>query len=101
MDKEKWMSYKGLIEVSNLGRVKSLDRIQLQNNRWGKTMRVLHKGKPLKPCLKKTGYYEITINNGKEKEYKSIHRLVGILFCPIPEHLKKIPIEKLQIDHRI
>lgn len=29
MNKEKWMPYKGLIEVSNLGRVKSLDRIQL------------------------------------------------------------------------
>lgn len=99
MNSEKWMPYNGLIEVSNLGRVKSLDRIQLQNNRWGKTMKVLHKGKPLKPCLRRTGYYEITISNGKEKEFKSIHRLVGILFCPIPEHLKDIPLSKLQVDH--
>ena len=97
---EEWKTYKGLIEVSNYGNVRSLDRIQEQKNRWGGTMKVLHKGRNLKPSLsKRTGYYKISINNGKEREHQNVHRLVAMLFCEIPEHLKDIPLSKLQVDH--
>ena len=97
---EEWKQYKGLIEVSNYGNVRTLDRVQEQNCRWGGTMMVLHKGSDLKPSLsKRTGYYKISICNGKEKEYQNVHRLVAMLFCKIPEHLKDIPLNKLQVDH--
>ena len=96
---EIWKEYKGLIKVSNLGNVKSLDRVQEQNNRWGKTMMVTHKGSILHPCKGNTGYYRIVINNGKNKEYKEIHRLVGLLFCEVPKELSDIPLSKLQVDH--
>ena len=97
---EVWKKYKDLIEVSNYGNVRSLDRVQEQNCRWGGTMMVLHKGSDLKPSLsKKTGYYKIVICNGKEKEYQNVHRLVALLFCEVPEHLKSIPINELQVDH--
>ncbi len=97
---EVWKKYKELIEVSNYGNVRTLDRVQEQNCRWGRTMMVFHKGRNLKPSLsKKTGYYKISINNGKEREYQNVHRLVAMLFCEVPEHLKSIPISKLHVDH--
>jgi len=100
MEEEIWKTYKDLIQVSNFGRVKSLDRIQEQKNRWGKTMKVLHKGKILKPHLsKKTGYYDFHICNGKSHEYISLHRLIALLFIEIPKELKDIPILKLHVDH--
>ena len=96
---EIWKGYKGLVEISNLGNVKTIDRIREQKNRWGKTMMVLHKGKELKPRLSKTGYYYFGLSNGKEKEYPNVHRLVALLFCEIPDEIKDIPTDKLQVDH--
>ena len=96
---EEWRCYKNLVEVSNLGRVRSLDRIRIQNNRWGKTMEVFHKGKLLNQYLNDKGYYKITVNNGKENEYFDTHRLVALLWIEIPDELKDIPLRKLQVDH--
>lgn len=100
IDEEIWKNYKGLIEVSNLGNVRSISRIQVQNNRYGSKMIITHKGKNLKPYLHKgTGYYRISFNNGEEIEYQSVHRLVALLFCEIPNELKEIPLNKLHVDH--
>lgn len=99
MEKEIWKEYKGLIEISNVGDVRTIDRVREQKNRWGKTMMVLHKGKKLKLHLNKSGYYSFAICNGKEIEYQNVHRLVALLFCEIPDELKNTPIENLQVDH--
>lgn len=78
MEEEIWKSikgYEGLYEISNLGRVKSLNY-----NRTGKE-------KILKPSKINSGYLHITIcKNGKMK-YFLVHRLVASAFLPNPDNL--------------
>lgn len=58
-----------------------------------------------KNCFKKPqkirgGYLGTTLvcNDGKLHPFK-IHRIIAELFCEVPEHLKYIPIEELDVDH--
>lgn len=86
MTEEIWKNIKGyenLYQVSNLGRVRSLDRIV--NNK--------HiKGVILKPRKIKTGYYIVGLsNNGVQKSFR-INRLVAEAFIPNPEN-------KPNVDH--
>ena len=75
--------------VSNLGRVKSLNY-----NRTGvEQLRKLNKNNE--------GYLSINLSKNNNVEYFLVHRLEAIAFdLPIPEHLKNIPIEKLEINHK-
>ena len=80
---EEWRpieGYEGLYEVSNLGRVRSLDRFYYR----------LHKGKVLSPTKDRYGYLTVTLNcNGKSKTIK-IHRLVAQAFLPNPDNLPQV-----------
>lgn len=70
--------YKGLYQVSNLGRFKSLERITPDGRRI--------KEKLLNPVKDKQGYMIITLSkNGKAKTHK-IHRLIAMAFIPNPEN---------------
>lgn len=70
--------YEGLYQISNFGRVKSLDRI-LPHDVFGKWK---IKGKILKLGLNKpNGYLHVTLyDNNKKASIKSIHRLVAEAF---------------------
>ena len=82
--KEQWKDikgYEGKYQISNLGRVKSLDY-----HRSGKEKEII-------PVLKKTGYYQVNLYlNGRYKT-KRIHRLVAEAFvdnennCSIVNHI--------------
>ena len=76
-------NYEGLYQVSNLGRVRSLDRdIYYQNG----TFHSHIKGKILVPCLNKYGYANVNLcKNGKRKNI-TVHRLVALAFIPNPEN---------------
>jgi len=91
MSKEIWKDvkgYDGLYQVSNLGRVKSLDRYV---NSKGDSQQ-LKKGKVLNMHLKKDGYIGIVLcNYGKQKNFR-VHRLVAESFIPNPEN-------KAQVNH--
>lgn len=63
--------YEGLYQVSNLGRVKSLNYL-----RTGKEQ-------ILKLNLEKWGYYTVKLSNGTPKWFK-VHRLVAQSFIPNP-----------------
>ena len=97
---EIWKDIEGfekLYEVSNLGRVRSLDRFVKKNNNSTRFI----KGGVLKPCKNKGGYLIINLcKNGKTKTY-NIHRLVALSFIENP---KKLPCinhkNELKFDNR-
>lgn len=63
-------------QVSNMGRVKSVDRYA--PNRWGPIFR---KGKMLSPATDKNGYLMVLLyDNEKKPRAKKVHRLVAYAF---------------------
>jgi hypothetical protein len=87
---EIWKSvvgFEGLYEVSNMGRVKSLERkILYPNSRWGKhSDGVVRKERILKPNCKR--YCGVTLCDTKNKRYyPNVHRLVAEAFIPNPNN---------------
>lgn len=78
--------FEGLYQVSNLGRVRSLDR--WTNSKCGSMQ--LKKGRILKQGLNKCGYQLVHLcKDGKGKTY-TVHRLVADAFIPNPQNLKEI-----------
>lgn len=82
-------------QISNTGNVRSLDHYG--NVRGGG--KALRKGKLLKLNPDKQGYlgFALIINNKRKRV--QVHREVAKLFVDVPEHLKHIPIDQLQVDH--
>lgn len=64
--------YEGLYQVSSLGRVRSLDRL----DRAG----VFRKGKIIKSFTIPSGYNYVSLHKDGKKKNKSIHRLVALAF---------------------
>ena len=81
------IGYEGLYEVSNLGRVRSVDRLVNYSN--GQIH--LHKGRILSPGVTdKLGYLQVALcNNGKIK-HKMVYRLVAEAFIPNPDNLPQV-----------
>ena len=97
MNKEIWKdipNYEGLYQASNLGRIRSLDRIRKQYNHNG-IATVKYKGKILKQQIKSgTGYYVVRLyDNNKKSKTKLIHRLIAETFLknennnPVVNHI--------------
>lgn len=81
--------YEGLYQVSNFGRVKSLNIIKFNQFSSYK-----HKGRVLKLQLnKQTGYMYVNLSKLKSYKTTSIHRLVAKAFIPNPEN-------KSQVNHK-
>lgn len=82
--------------VSSKGRVKSLERVIMKSNGKRQTIKeTIRKG-----VKDKDGYLIVTLYD----EYHNMknvkkHRLVAIAFVQIPEHLKEIPIDMLDVHH--
>lgn len=74
--------YESKYEVSDLGNVRSLDRIVR-----GKDGRdEIHHGKQLKPQTLKNGYLEVYLCAGAKRKHRTIHSLVAEAFIgPRPE----------------
>lgn len=87
--KEEWKAvpgYEGLYEVSNMGRVRSLDR-------WVKG----YKGTPyLRPGgimvqqIDHKGYCEVQLTRNTKSVHKKVHRLVAMVFIPNPDNLPMV-----------
>ena len=82
---EEWRpieGYEGLYEVSNTGRVRSVDRYDNRN--------YFRKGKVLSPGKDTVGYLFVILHcNGKSKEI-NVHRLVAKAFIENPDNLPQV-----------
>ena len=86
MNEEQWkpvVDYEGLYEVSNFGRVKSLN----YRNTGKEGIMAIHKFRQ--------GHLNVHIKSKR----LLIHVLVAKAFIPIPDKYKGIPIEKLDVHH--
>ena len=80
---EEWRDikkYKGLYQVSNLGNVRSLDKVIIQKNKFGKIQKHIYKGKQLKKQLQKGGYEYVNLYKNNKMTKELVHRLVAITF---------------------
>lgn len=87
--KEIWKpikGYEGWYEVSNLGRVRSLDRIVTYSD--GKNYSL--KGKMLKMHYCGSGYLQFILHKNGKTEHKYPHRLVAETFLPNPNNLPEV-----------
>lgn len=108
--KEVWKdikNYEGLYQVSNLGRIKSLDRIVYQKNSFGNIQKNIYKGKILSLFEDKDGYLRVNLKKDKKMKQYGVHVLVANTFLNINkfkymeyEDLSKIDINRLQINHK-
>lgn len=78
--------YEGLYQVSNLGRIRSLDKYRKGKN----NTKVFVKGRILKQNKDKDGYLQVNLSkNNKQKTFKS-HRLVAMAFLINKNNLPQV-----------
>lgn len=90
--------YEGLYEVSNLGRVKSLERTRKSKN--GCIAPVCEKILSLK--TDRDGYKEITLCLNSKLKFYRVHRLVAEAFIPNPDNKPCVDhINTIKDDNRV
>lgn len=89
---EEWREiegYEGLYQVSNLGRVRSLDRVVMKSN----GVLLLVKGRILKLRPDTNGYIRACLSKDAVEICHSVHRLVAMAFIDNPLNL-------LEVNHK-
>lgn len=79
--------YEGLYQVSNIGRVKSLEKYVKTGGGYGLhflSERILKQGKGSR------GYLQVRLGNGKKQKMFAVHRLVAQAFIPNPDSLPQV-----------
>lgn len=80
------VGYEGIYEVSNMGRVKSLDRLVKRNNHFDRK-----KGRILSPSINSL-YPMVRLSKNGEHKSTFLHRIIAIAFIPNPNN-------KPQVNH--
>lgn len=83
MKNEIWkdvIGFQGHYQVSNLGRVKSLDRILHRNHKYSEFIHL--KQKIIQPTMDGTGYYHVRLAKQSKYTLIKVHRLVAKHFLP-------------------
>lgn len=85
---EQWKpikGYEGMYEVSDHGRIRSVDRIGYKRHNSGCMARYFYKGQIIRQRASELGYKTVGLSkNGKQKHF-SVHRLVGFHFLEKPD----------------
>lgn len=92
MTEEAWLpapGYHGIYEVSDKGRVRSLDRVTTSVD--GRQMH--YRGRILRPANGPRGYLTVSLHRGG-RETGVVHRLVAVAFLGAP------PTERAQVNHK-
>ena len=91
-------NYEGLYQISNMGRVKSLERTKKGR---GNTIYIT-KERILKPSLNGSGYPIVGLSNGCNHISYIVHRLVAEAFIPNPDNLSDVNhINEDKTDNRV
>ena len=85
--------YEGLYQVSNFGKVKSLERISIQNHKLNE--------KILKPGVSSNGYLTVVLHKKKTRKTFQVHQLVAIGFLDhkpkkynvVVDHINNNPLD--------
>lgn len=92
INKEIWKDikdYEGLYQVSNLGRVRSVDRTYIQKAKNGSILSHTYKGQILKPNNVK-GYLQVVLQKHKNIKWEKVHRLVAQTFISNPKNKREV-----------
>lgn len=104
MSEEIWKPIEGYdyYEVSNKGRVRSLDR-EISFSTYKYDTDYVKKGRILKPVISTSGYYTVSlIGNDKSRKVCRIHRLVAQAFIPNPNNYPIINHKnEIRTDNRV
>ena len=93
MREEKWRDipgYEGLYQVSDLGRVRSLDRVKEHYPRERKAYTKFMEGRILKPYCDPRGYRFVGLHTNNKREKFLIHRLMAMAFIENPEYYRDV-----------
>ena len=100
MKNEEWRDvagYEGLYQVSDQGRVKSLER-NIPHWRGGER---IQKERILKPCADRGGYLRVGLCDGKKQKTFKVHRLVCEAFHENPDNKPQVNhINEIKTDNR-
>lgn len=87
---EVWLpitGWEGLYEVSNMGRVRSLDRYQLRSCPNTRDFYQHYRGRILKHNINNMGYHIVMLQLHKKGDHYLVSRLVASAFVPNPNNL--------------
>lgn len=101
MKSESWKDiegFKGSYMVSNIGRVRSLDRFMIDKS----GRRMWFKERVLKPSLNQDGYYKVALSSQCKRKMFFVHRLVSFAFIDNPHNKKEVNhINGIKTDNRV
>ena len=81
--------FEGLYEVSNYGRVKSLER-EVENKRYSKKLTKFVPSRILKQTVSKKGYYRVGLSRNGNTKRIAVHVIVAKAFLPNPQACTQI-----------
>lgn len=93
---EEWRDIKGFegyYQVSNLGRVRSVDRVIINTGNKGENKKSHYKGRILRQTHRNKGYLGVILTKNSKQHSFSVHRLVAQTFIP---NINNLP----QINHK-
>lgn len=86
---EEWKDIEGcegMYQVSNYGKVKSLERTIERMSRWGKLVKVTYPSVELKTYKNNKGYLLVDLYTRRKKDKRTVHKLVAEAFVPNPQN---------------